>query len=73
MIMSQERFLVKTGLIGLALVNTLLAWRLKEKSGKRRAGEHRRRRGYHTWWLSAEIADRPNLHLDKRIMAKEGD
>jgi ribosome recycling factor len=32
MIISQERFLVKSGLASLALVNTLSAWRLKEKS-----------------------------------------
>jgi hypothetical protein len=48
MIISREQFLVKSGLAGLALVNTLSAWRLKEKSGKRRAGLHRRRVGYLT-------------------------
>jgi len=55
MIISREQFLVKSGLAGLALINALSARRLKEKSGKRRAGLHRHHRGYLTWWLSAKM------------------
>ena len=67
MIISRAQFLVKSGLAGLALVNTLSARRLKEKSGKRRAayigmGSAIIHSGYRQ-----KNADRPNLHPDNSI------
>jgi len=44
-IISQEKFRVKGGYIS-GRSKLALKWWLKEKSGKRRAGLHRRHRGY---------------------------